>query len=98
MSWGFYQLAEELASQEYKASSTPFGTFMWLRMLMGLTGSPNTFQSLVQKVLMILIWNFTLPYLDDCIISLVQSKAPRMPSRNFSNVQRRQSQNQSNQM
>ena len=35
---------------------------------MGLTGSPNAFQSLIEKVLVGLTWKFTSPYLDDCII------------------------------
>ena len=35
---------------------------------MDLTGSPNTFQSSNEKVLVGLIWKFTVPYLDDCII------------------------------
>ena len=35
---------------------------------MGLTGSPNTFQSLMEQVLVGLTWNTTVPYLDDCII------------------------------
>ena len=68
MSWGFYQLPMEEASQDYTAFSTPFGSFKWLRMPMGLTGSPNTFQSLMEKVLVGLTWKFTIPYLDDCII------------------------------
>ena len=37
-------------------------------MLIGLTGSPNTFQSLMECVLMGLTWKITVPYLDDCII------------------------------
>ena len=68
MSWGFYQLPMEEASQDYTAFSTPFGSFKWLRMPMDLTGSPNTFQSLMEKVLVGLTWKFTIPYLDDCII------------------------------
>ena len=68
MSWGFYQLPMEEASQEYTAFSTPFGSFKWLRMPMGLTGSPNIFQSLMAKVIVGLIWKITIPYLDDCII------------------------------
>ena len=68
MSWGFYQLPMEEASQDYKAFSTLFGSFKWLRMPMGLTGSPNIFQSLMEKVLVGLTWKFTIPYLDDCII------------------------------
>ena len=68
VSGGFYQLPMEEASQDYTAFSTPFGSFKWLHMPMGLTGSPNTFQSLTEKVLVGLTWKFTIPYLDDCII------------------------------
>ena len=68
MSWGFYQLPMEEASQDYTAFSTPFGSFKWLRMPMGLTGNPNTFQSLMGKVFVGLTWKFTIPYLDDCIV------------------------------
>ena len=35
---------------------------------MGLTGSLNTFQSIMEKDLVGLTWMFTSPYLDDCII------------------------------
>ena len=35
---------------------------------MGLTGSPNTFQSLMEQVLVGLTWKTTVPYLDDCIV------------------------------
>ena len=68
LSWGFYQLPMEEASQEYTMFSTSIGSFKWLRMPMGLTGSPNTFQSLLEKVLVGLTWHFTLTYLDECII------------------------------
>ena len=68
MSWGFYQLPMEPKSQNYTAFSTPFGSFKWLRMPMGLTGSPDTFQNLMEHVLVGLTWNITVPYLDDCII------------------------------
>ena len=68
MSWGFYQLPMDIKSQDLTAFSTPFGSFKWLRMPMGLTGSPNTFQSLMECVLMGLTWKITVPYLDDCII------------------------------
>ena len=37
-------------------------------MPMGLTGSPNTFPSLMEKVLVGLTWKLTISYLDDCII------------------------------
>ena len=68
MSWGCYQLPMEPKSQNYTAFSTPFGSFKWLRMPMGLTGSRNTFQSLMEHVLVGSTWNITVPYLDDCII------------------------------
>ena len=35
---------------------------------MGLTGSPDTFQSLMEQVLVGLTWKITVPYLDDCLI------------------------------
>ena len=47
LSWGSYQLPIEPESQNYTVFSTPFGPFQWQRMPMGLTGSPNTFQSLM---------------------------------------------------
>ena len=68
MSWGFYQLPMEPKRQNYTAFSTPFGSFKWLQMSMALTSSPNTFQSLMEDVLVGLTWNITVPYLDDCII------------------------------
>ena len=68
LSWGFDQLPMEEGGQDFTAFSTPFGTFTWLRMPMGLTGSPNTFQSLMEQVLVGLTWKTTVPYLDDCIV------------------------------
>ena len=68
MSAGFYQVPTEASSQDYTAFSTPFGSLKWLRMPMGLTGSPPTFQCLVQKVLVGLTWKICVPYLDDNII------------------------------
>ena len=68
MSAGFYQVPMEESSQDYTAFSTPFGSFKWLRMPMGLTGSPPTFQCLVEKVLVGLTWKICVPYLDDIII------------------------------
>ena len=68
MSWGFSQLPMEPKYQNYTAFSTPFGSFKRLRMAMGLTGCPNTFQSLKENVLVGLTWNITVLYLDDCII------------------------------
>ena len=44
MSWGFYQLPKEPKSQNYTAFSTPFGSFKWLRMPMGLTAVRTHFK------------------------------------------------------
>ena len=68
MSAGFYQVPMDTTSQNFTAFSTPFGSFKWLRMPMGLTGSPNTFQNLMENILVGLIWKSCVPYLDDCII------------------------------
>ena len=55
----------EESSQDYTAFGTPLGSFKWLRMPMGLTGSPPTFQCLVEKVLIGLTWKICVPYLND---------------------------------
>ena len=68
MSWGFYQLPMQEGSQDFTAFGTPFGNFKRLRMPMGLTGSPNTFQSLMEQVLVGQTWKTTVPLLGDCII------------------------------
>ena len=78
MSAGFYQVPMEESSQDYTAFSTPFGSFKWLRIPMGLTDSPPTFRYLVKKVLLGLTWKIYVPYLDDIIIS-------RQPLKNTSN-------------
>ena len=58
----------EESSQDYTAFSTPFGSFKWLRVPMGLTGRRPTFQCLVEKVLVGLTWEICVPYLDDIIM------------------------------
>ena len=68
MSQGCYQLPMDEKSQDFTAFSTPFGSYKWLRMPMALTGSPNTFQSSTEHVLVGLTWKKTAPYLHDCII------------------------------
>ena len=68
MSAGFYQIPIEESSQDYTVFSTSFGYFKWLRMPMGLFGSPPTFQCLVEKVIVGLTWKICAPYLDDIII------------------------------
>ena len=68
MSAGFCQVPMEESSQDYTTFSTPFGSFKWLRMPMGLIGSPPTFQCLVENVIVRLTWKICVPYLDDFII------------------------------
>ena len=68
MSCGFYHLPMDEKSRYFTSFSTPFGSYKWLRMLMGLTGSRHTFQSLMEHVSVGLTWKTTVPYLDDCII------------------------------
>ena len=68
MSAGFYRVPMEESSQDYTSFTTPFGSVKWLRKPMGLTGSPPTFQCLVEKVLVGLTWKLCVPYLDDIII------------------------------
>ena len=68
MSAEFYQAPMDETSQAYTAFSTPFGSFKWLRMPMGLTSNPPNFQCLVEKVLVGSIRNICVPYLDDKII------------------------------
>ena len=68
MSWGFYELLLEESSQYLTDFSTPLGSFKWLLMPMGLTGSLSVFQSLMERVLVGLTWKSTIPYLDDSII------------------------------
>ena len=68
MSAGFFQVPMDKDSQDYTAFSNPFGSFKWLRKPMGLTGSPNIPQSLMELVLTGLTWKTCVPYLDDCII------------------------------
>ena len=68
MSAGFYQVPMEESSQDYTAFSAPFGSFKWLRMPMGLTASPSTFQCLAEKVVVGLTWKICVLYLDEIII------------------------------
>ena len=61
MSAGLYQVLMEESSKDYTAFSTPFGSFKWLRMPIGLTGRPPNFQCLVEKVLVGLTWKICVP-------------------------------------
>ena len=68
MSAGYYQVPMKKSSQDYTVFSTPFGSFKCLRMPMGLTCNPPTFQCLVEKVVIGLAWKSCVPYLDNIII------------------------------
>ena len=68
ISAGFYQVPLENTSQNYTVFTTPFGSFKWLRVPMELSGSPPTFQCLVEKVPVGLPWKICVPNLDDTII------------------------------
>ena len=46
----FCQVPMEEYSPDYTTFSAPFGSFKWVRMAMGLTGSPPTFLCQVEKV------------------------------------------------
>ena len=66
-----YHLSKEEASQDYTAFSIPFGSFIWLRMPLDIIGSPKSFQTLMEKLLIgltiILVWMIA-------SVSLEQSK------------------------
>ena len=66
---------------------------------MGLTGSSNTYQSLMEHVLVGLTWNITVPYLEDCIIfSKTPEEHNQRPQQIFQRFQRSKSKNQSDKM
>ena len=70
LSQGFFQVGISGDSQRYTAFNTPYGTFKFLRLPMGLRQSPNFFQLLMDKILKGLTFEKVLCYLDDlCIVS-----------------------------
>ena len=64
-----FQLPIHSDSQRYTAFNTCFGTFKFLRLPMGLSSSPSTFQPLMDKVLHGLTFKVCLCYLDDILIA-----------------------------
>ena len=85
-SGGFYQLPMDKESQVYTAFSTHFGSFKWLRMPMGLTGSSNTFHSLMEHVLSGLTRKTCVLYPDDCIVFQRARKSITLVYDRFSNA------------
>ena len=65
---GYYQVAMEEKDQEKTAFITPFGLFEYLRMPMGLTNAPATFQRLMQSTFNDVVFQILLVYLDDLLV------------------------------
>ncbi|CAG2216979.1 unnamed protein product [Mytilus edulis] len=68
LSSGFFQLGIDPESSRYTAFNTCFGTYKFLRLPMGLSSSPASFQLLMDKVLHGLKFKSCLCYLDDVLI------------------------------
>lgn len=65
---GYHQVAMNPADREKTAFITPFGLFEYLRMPMGLSTSPATFQRLMQTSMNDLVFQILLIYLDDLLV------------------------------
>ena len=68
LSSGFFQLGISPDSSRYTAFNTCFGTYKFLRLPMGLSTSPSSFQLLMDKILHGLKFKSCLCYLDDVLI------------------------------
>ena len=68
LSSGFFQMGISPDSTRYTAFNTCFGTYKFLRLPMGLSTAPNSFQLLMDKVLKGLTFRSCLCYLDDVLI------------------------------
>ncbi|XP_062587193.1 uncharacterized protein LOC134248836 [Saccostrea cucullata] len=68
LSSGFFQMGIAKDSTKYTAFNTCFGTYKFLRLPMGLSTSPNSFQLLMDKLLRGLTYKSVLCYLDDVIV------------------------------
>ena len=64
------------SSQNFTVFNNHFGSYKWHRMSTGLTGSLNTFQSLIEHFLVDLTWKTTVSYRDDCIIFAASPEEP----------------------
>ena len=65
---GYYQIPMAEEDREKTAFITPFGLFEYLRMPMGLTNAPATFQRLMQTAMNDLTFQIMLVYLDDLLV------------------------------
>lgn len=65
---GYHQVAMSDKDREKTAFITPFGLYEYLRMPMGLSTAPATFQRLMQTTMNDLVFQIMLVYLDDLLI------------------------------
>ncbi|KAL8569843.1 hypothetical protein ACOMHN_038536 [Nucella lapillus] len=65
---GYYQVAMKREDQEKTAFVTPFGLYEYLRMPLGLSTAPATFQRLMQTTMNDLAFQILLVYLDDLLV------------------------------
>ncbi|KAL8580634.1 hypothetical protein ACOMHN_043450 [Nucella lapillus] len=65
---GYHQVAMSPEDRQKTAFITPFGLFEYLRMPMGLSTAPTTFQRLMQMTMNDLAFQILLVYLDDLLI------------------------------
>eukprot|EP00834_Sanchytrium_tribonematis_P008014 NODE_833_length_3618_cov_0.950270.p2 type:complete len:129 gc:universal NODE_833_length_3618_cov_0.950270:1671-1285(-) len=63
---GFYHIGLDKESQQYTAFSLPWGTYIWLRMPMGISTAPEAFQELMTSLIDHL--SYVLVYIDDILI------------------------------
>jgi hypothetical protein len=64
---GFYQVPLAVSSMPITAFCTPFGQYMWRRLPMGISASPNVFASMMSKVLSGME-SFCVVYIDDLVV------------------------------
>ncbi|KAK3093847.1 hypothetical protein FSP39_020940 [Pinctada imbricata] len=69
LSSGFFQMGIAPESSKYTAFNTCFGTYKFLRLPMGLSTAPSSFQLLMDKVLNGLTFQSALCYLDDVVVA-----------------------------
>ena len=65
---GYHQVAMKDKDREKTAFITPFGLYEYLRMPMGLSTAPATFQRLMQTTMNDLVFQIMLVYLDDLLV------------------------------
>ena len=65
---GYWQVPMDEADKPKTAFTTPFGLYQFNVMPFGLCNAPDTFQSLMTRVLAGLHWSVALVYLDDIIV------------------------------